>query len=351
MTTRLRHVLSLAAPCDTGHSTPESSRMSGEAFDRRRFLRSALALGALGSSRYAIGAPTAGRVLLGFQLPASQERILDAILAGLQGRYQPDLGRKPVLLLGESGRLSVDAALRAPADGATALVAPSSFVALLPEVRRIADDPVSRIMPVAGIGESTIAFIVGPRVPRSVLTMADYFAWARNNPMMASYAVPGLGTSLHFVGREVMRSADMTLKEVNYRGLQPIFEDVVSGQIAAAFTIVPEADVATRFPMVRILAVASDQRWPTCPDVPTLMELRLMPAPIVESLGFFFADGTPAAKVEELAAAVRAVTATPDIMKAMTGILRPMSDPSKPYAQVLADERKMWINLARRVEA
>lgn len=277
--------------------------------------------------------------------------MLEAILKALQQEYRPDLGSKPVMMLGGSAALSVDTALKSPRDGSTALIAPSAFLTLLPEVRKLADDPVRRLVPVAGIGESTVAFIVGPKVPIGIGTMSAYFDWARNNPMMANYAVPGLGTAMNFVGREITQTIGIALKAVNYRGPQPMFEDVASGAIPAAFTVVPDADFATRHPMIRILGVASEQRWPTCPDVPTFKELKLMQGGIVESLGFFFVEGVPTVKVAELAAAVRTVTARPEIRTLLGGIsMRSMPVTDKSYPEVLAEERKLWTELAKRVD-
>lgn len=339
---------------DRNEACYQRHRRNAVSSGRRRFLGSTLgsALGLAVGCTFATdtrAAPT-GRVLLGFQVPASFAAMLEAILTALQKEYRPDLGSKPVFLLGGSSALSVDTALKSPLDGSTALIAPSAFLTLLPEIRKLPDDPVRRLVPVAGIGETTIALIVGPKVPASIRTIAAYFEWMRDNPMMASYAVPGLGTAMNFIGHEVMQAAGITAKAVNYRGPQPMLEDVVSGAIPAAFTVVPDEDFESRFPTIRILAVASDQRWPTCPAVPTLRELGLIQIGVTESLGFFFVEGTPTTKVDELAAAIGAVTARPEIRAMMKGIaMRPMSITDRSYARILDDERKKWIDLAKRV--
>ncbi len=333
--------------------SPTSSHAQRAVAGRRRFLRTALALGgALGWSLPRRGdAASTGRVLWGFQAPLSFTNLLDAILVGMQGRYRPDLGSRLVLMPGHSGALAAETVLRAPADGSTVLVAPSAFLTLLPATRTLADDPVDHLVPVAGLGESTVAFIVGPAVPATVRTMDDYIRWVQVNPVLSTYGVPGLGTAMHFVAREVAATAGISLKAVDYRGPPAVLDDVVSGAVPAAFTVMPPAELLDKSPKVRMLAVASDRRWPGLPDVPTLTELKLLATPALGSLGFFVAEGTPAAKVDELAAAVLAVAAVPAIRQALSDIyLRPMPTTGQTYAALLVAERTRWIDLDRRVE-
>ncbi|WP_271531346.1 tripartite tricarboxylate transporter substrate-binding protein [Bradyrhizobium sp. CCBAU 25338] len=48
---------------------------------------------------------------------------------------------------------------------------------------------------------------VGPKVPADVTTLADFVAWCRVNPKHATFGTPGAGTTLHFLGAMLGRTA------------------------------------------------------------------------------------------------------------------------------------------------
>lgn len=161
------------------------------------------------------------------------------MLADLRTRYQPDLGSQPVALPGVSGALVVETVMRSARDGGTVLIAPSSLATLLPSMRKFPADFIDGLVPVAGIGELLLAFIVGPAVPEHIRTLFGYVEWVRSHPASNSFGVPALGTAPHFVGNELARLADLSLHAVAYKGTLALAQDVQSGSVPAAVTMIP----------------------------------------------------------------------------------------------------------------
>jgi tripartite-type tricarboxylate transporter receptor subunit TctC len=319
---------------------------------RRRFLRTSLtAAGVLATPWGLLPAQAAvpGRMVVSFQMPSERMRFTQILLDELHSRYQPDLGSRPVIIPGGAGRVAIETVSRSDPDGATVLIAPSTMLSLVPIIMKPASDPADTLIPVAGIGELVLTFSVGPSVPAQVRTMADYVEWVRSNPRQNSYGVPGLGTATHYVGAEVSRLADVQLRVAGYRGSAAIIEDIATGKIPAGIFPPTGQEDNGRFPQMRVLAVTGERRFPLLPDVPTLLECGLGEPLPTESMGLYLPQGTPDQKVQELAAAVQAVTASPALAAAMWSVgMAPMAFATESYAHKIAAERATWRMLVTR---
>lgn len=284
---------------------------------RRRFLKTATALGLSLHGLSARAEPTTGRVLFGFALTPRLETMLNTIVAELHTRYRPDLGARPVFLPGNSGLVAMDAVIRAPSDGATALMSSSASMTLLPLVHKEAMDRVDQLQPIGGIGLFAYSFAVGPAVPLDVRTMKDYLSWTRVNPVLSTYGVLGRGTASHFMGTDIARAANMPLKSIAYKSLAALNDDVAKGNTPAGVTVVDNAMNAPLPAGVRLLAMSGSRRWPTLPDVPTLMELGLSDSPSDASVGFFISPRTPSSLLEDLRVAIRQTMEAPAVRASM----------------------------------
>jgi len=294
-------------------------------------------------------ATAAGRAVITFQVPPSGISYFVDLLSAIRANYQPDLGVQPVAMPGLAGGVAMETVAKSPPDGSTVLLAPSTMLSLAPLVWKKPVDPSDSLVPVAGLGQFALGFIVGPAVPAEVMTMSDYILWVRANPRSNSYGVPGLGTATHYVGAEISRLADAPLRVVGYKGVLGLMEDVATGSIPAVVApVIGPGDLA-RLPQLRVLAVTGAQRLPSRADVPTLREAGLPDDIPYESLGVFMPIGTPDPKIQELAAAVRAATQTRAVMEGMKASgLFPMTDPNGSYASTLAEERATWQKLVAR---
>ena len=321
------------------------------AFERRRFLLQLGALGcALTAGRSAFASseiPLVG-VLYGFQPSSVFATCAGVVLGELRTHYQPDLGGNLVVVPGNSSAEAIKASHRAPCDGSTVLLSPSSVMTLLPHLRTLPGvDPVADLTPVAAICEFTLAFVVGSAVPTQVTTMPQYLEWVGANPMRATYGIPGTGTGTHLAGVELSRLAGMNLRPAPYKSLSAQTADLASNALPAAITSLH--NVRHDFPGVRVLAVTSEQRWPSHPNVPTLMELGLAEMPIVESYGFYLPAGVPVAKQVELGEAIGRTLQSPEVRAALADAwMRLPSTTRSDYAESLAHERAALLPMVKR---
>jgi tripartite-type tricarboxylate transporter receptor subunit TctC len=78
-------------------------------------------------------------------------------------------------------------------------------------------DPLQDFVPVATTGKGAFALSVGPAVPASVRTVADFIAWCKANPDNATFGAPA-GGGQHFAGVQFARLAGVPLRMVPYKG-------------------------------------------------------------------------------------------------------------------------------------
>ena len=186
---------------------------------------------------------------------------------------------------GATGQLAADY-VRAAADGGALLVTPSSVLSLAPQlVRKPMFDAMVDFAPVGVVGEHAMGFAVPASSPHT--TLADYLRWAKANPAGASYATPGIGSALHFLGALMSRETGVDLIHVPYRGVMPGVQDLIGGQVSATFNPLPTLIEFHKAGRIRLLAVTSPHRAAPLPQVPTFAELKLQALEFVEWYGVF----------------------------------------------------------------
>ncbi|OYU72109.1 MAG: twin-arginine translocation pathway signal protein, partial [Burkholderiales bacterium PBB5] len=171
---------------------------------------------------------------------------------------------------GAGGQLALSHVKDAPADGSVLLLVPSSHVAVYPHTyRKLPYHPVEDFAPVSLVAHANMAFGVGPMVPASVKTLADYLAWAKANPAQASYGSPAPGSIAHLLAAYVGSTSGVPLTHIPYRGSTAALQDLRGGTLPAhsgpAGVFLPLLGTG----QIRLLCVSGEARSRFLPNVPT----------------------------------------------------------------------------------
>src|SRR6201999_3896311 len=126
------------------------------------------------------------------------------------------------------------------------------------------------IAPVAGIARVPNVMTVNPDVPAK--TVAEFIAYAKENPGKVNMASSGNGTSVHLSGEMFKAMAGVDLQHVPYRGSAPAMTDMIAGQVQVMFDNMPSVLQHIKSGKLRALAVTTATRSPELPDVPTVGE-------------------------------------------------------------------------------
>ena len=224
---------------------------------------------------------TAGAGAQGF--PSKNVHIIVPFLAGgavdaVARIYAPKLSEywgRPVLVEnrpGAGGNVGSASVAAAEPDGHTLLFAPHgplSYNASL--YRDMPYDPASAFAPVSLVGRSPNFLIVPAQSSFSALD--DLMAAARAKPGQVSYGSQGNGTTPHLTGALLALRGKTSFVHVPYRGFPPAIADLLGGRIAFMFADSGNTLPRVRNNQVRVLAVASTERWALLPEVKTMSEL------------------------------------------------------------------------------
>jgi tripartite-type tricarboxylate transporter receptor subunit TctC len=279
----------------------------------------------------------------GFPPGGLGDQVTRPLIGVLKGRYPATLvyDTKP----GAGGRIAADFVKRSTPDGATLLQVPSSIMTLYPHTyqKKLGYDPLVDFVPVTPLAAYTLSMTVGPGVPADVKTVADFVAWAKANPNLANYGIPAPGSAPHFVGMMFERAAGVPMKSIPYKGGGPLLQDLMGGQVPVAFNVVSEVLTHVRGGKLRSLAVASPQRWPSTPEVPTFVELGFKDLEVVEFLGWYAPAKVPPDFVRQLNAAVQAAQQTAEMQEVYAHFgLQMLRESPDAFAGRVKAEQARW---------
>ena len=208
---------------------------------------------------------------------------------------------------GAGGRIACETVKAAPADGSVLLLTPYSCMSIYPHIySKLSYDPVKDFVPVSIAAVMTHGLAVGPLVPTTVKTVADYVAWAKANVKDANYGSPAAGSTPHFLGALLGLQTNTELRHVAYRGSVPGVADMIGGQLASMFTPTGDFLVNHKAGKIRILATSGTNRTPFTPEIPTFAEQGFPQLTTDEWFGFYAPAKTPGSVVAAANAAISA---------------------------------------------
>ena len=124
-------------------------------------------------------------------------------------------------------------------------------------------------------------------------TAAEFIAYVKANPNKVNYASPGTGTAHHLAGELFKLETKTEIVHVPYRGAGPAMQDLLAGNADMMFDGMGTSAQQIKAGKLRGLAVATSQRVPEFPDMPTSAEIGI-PAWIVSTwYGVWAIKGTP----------------------------------------------------------
>lgn len=272
----------------------------------------------------------------------------DAFMRVLGARLSTDLGRPFVIdnRTGASGTIGMASAVRARPDGYTVIVAPNSTYAIAPSLYQLQYDTARDFVGVGLLATMPIFALVPRNSP--VRSIADYIARVKQPGHREVYANPGSGSTPHLAAEMFLQLAGIEVPDVGYRGGAPAVLGVLAGE--AGFIFQPVSSVISHMQSgdLRPLAVASLQRSPVAPDVPTFAELGFPGFEVMEHIAMLAPAGTPPAILARLNAASKAAMDVPEVRERMATLgVTPDVRPPEAWPAYLTAETAKWREVIR----
>ena len=173
---------------------------------------------------------------------------------------------------GANGSIAARAVSEAAPDGYTlGMPALSSFVALTSAAPNLPLMLPRDFLPIGFTAENPMFVSVNPSL--GVATLPELIALAKKQPGQISIAVTGVGRLTHLTGLLLQQRAGISLLPVPYvGGPAAALGDVGSGRVSMIIEGLSGIIGSVKAGAVKPIAVASPQRLPEFPDLPTVAE-------------------------------------------------------------------------------
>ncbi|WP_237216843.1 Bug family tripartite tricarboxylate transporter substrate binding protein [Falsiroseomonas oryziterrae] len=196
----------------------------------------------------------------------------DAVARILAQRLSQDTGRSFVVdnRTGANGTIGFNSVARARPDGTTLLVSTVSTYAMAPWLYQLPYDNERDFVGIGRLAAMPIIMVVNPAFPAR--NVQEFVQLARQPNHRITYANSGTGSSTHLATELFLQEARIEIPDVGYRGGGPAVQAVLANEtpmvFQAASGILPQIQAGT----LRALGVASAERSPLAPEIPTFAE-------------------------------------------------------------------------------
>lgn len=212
-----------------------------------------------------------------------------------------DLVGQPVVVEnkpGANGFLAVKQVLSAPADGYTVFIGSNSTLAVNAALfRQLPYDPMKDLAPLTMMVRSPAMLAAAPNAEFNDLK--GLIGYARAHPGKVNFGAGSAGYQL--MGELLNDMAGVQTVHVPFKGAGETVTALAGGTVDYAFAEVMAVRELAKGGKVKVLAVASDKRVPTAPDVPTATEAGLPGFEAYTWVGAMVNARTPAAETARLA--------------------------------------------------
>jgi tripartite-type tricarboxylate transporter receptor subunit TctC len=247
---------------------------------------------------------------------------------------------------GAGGALGSDIVAKAAPDGYTLVMGNIGSHAMNVGVYpKLPYSPVKDFESVSMVAITPSLMTVSSDLP--IKTVKEFVDYARKEGERITFSSGGNGSSSHLAGEYLNLLAGLKMRHVPYKDVQQALGDVAAQRVSVMISNMPPAMALVRAGKLRPLAVTTQARSKTLPEVPAMMESGLAFEQTVW-FGLFAPAGTPADVVQRINREVVEILKEPAFIEriAATGAT-PMTTTPAELKSFVALEVDKWVKVAR----
>jgi len=243
---------------------------------------------------------------------------------------------------GAGGNLGMALVANAAPDGYTLLMVSSSVVVNPSLYEKVPYDVYKSLAPVTLAGSSPNILVVHPSVPAK--SVKELITYIQANPGKVSFASPGFGTTASLAAESFKYTLKLDIQPVPFNGAGPALNAVVAGQVQIGFMALPPVVPHLQAGTLRALAMTTEKRVPTAPDVPTMAEAGVPGDQISDVMQAVFTPaGTPKPIIDLLQKEIAKAVAAPDVKAKLDSLgFDAIADTPEHFAARIRTEVPKW---------
>jgi tripartite-type tricarboxylate transporter receptor subunit TctC len=243
---------------------------------------------------------------------------------------------------GANSILGADLAAKAAPDGYTFLTVIAAHAANATlYAGKLPYDPVKSFAPVSLAGIAPLIMTANNNFPPK--DVKELIAYAKANPGKISFGSSGIGAAAHLTTELFKQTAGIDMVHIPYKGTAPALQDEMGGNIQILVDVPSTLMPQVRGGKIKALAMFSNKRIASAPEVPTMAEAGGPPLESSTWVLFLAPAGTPRDIVNRMSAEVAKVISSNEIKSRFESLgIVPVGNTPEQATAFLADEISKW---------
>ena len=295
-------------------------------------------------------ASVAPNVLAAEWAPTKTVRIIVPIVGGtndvvarlVQHKLQEALGQAVIVENkgGAGGTIGANEVAKSPPDGHTLLVGFNGPIAINTTLfSKLPYDPVKDLAPITLAVTAPQFLALNPSVPAS--NVKEFVALAKAKKL--AYASVSVGSASHLTMEMLKSAAGIDVTHIPYKGSAPAVVDLVGGQVDAAFLVPGNISEFVKDGRVKVIASTGAKRFPSMPQIPTMIEQGYPDFVAVSWIGFLAAGGTPRPIIDRYNKELVKILRSPDVRAQLEKMeFEVVAGTPEQFAGWIKDEIPRW---------
>ena len=306
---------------------------------------------ALGAAATLAGVLVAGTAL-GQGYPSKPIRLIspyppgggnDTLARALAQKLAESFGQQIVVdnRPGANTIIGTELTAKAPPDGYTLVLVPSSHASNTSLYARLPYDAIRDFAPVSLLGWGPLLLVTNTALPAR--NVRELIALAKARPGELTYGSAGNGAAGHLAGALFCQMAAIDMQHIPYKGTAPMVTDLIGGQVSLSFastlSVVPQVKAGK----LKALAWAGAQRSAVLPDLPTVAESGVPGYHAELWYGILAPAKTPKEIVARLNAEIVRALQIPELRGRLAGFgVEPRTSTPEEFARLIVTDTARW---------
>ena len=172
-------------------------------------------------------------------------------------------------------------------------------------------DPLKDLAPITLAVTAPQYLAVNPTT--QIKSVAELVATAKASPGKLSYGSIAVGSASHLTMEMLKTAAGIQIAHIPYKGSGQAVTDLLAGNVQAGFFVPGNVQQFVKDGRLRLIASSGAKRFPSTPNVPTLVESGYADLVAVSWIGFLTTGGTPKPIVERYHKEITKILAQPEM--------------------------------------
>jgi tripartite-type tricarboxylate transporter receptor subunit TctC len=247
---------------------------------------------------------------------------------------------------GAGGTIAGDIVAKGPKDGYNALMISTGHTVSAAMIKSQNYDAVKDFAPVGIFANSAVAVVVPKDFPAGDLQ--GLIEVIKKEPGKYNYATVGVGSTQHLIAELFRQRAGLQAQAVSFRTTGEVVTALLRKDVAYAVDLAHAVRGQVASGELKLIAVTTGKRFPSMPNVPTMIESGMPGFEINGWYGMVYPAGVPKEVIDKTHKALTQVLSRDHVKKQLEniGAEAALSSP-EAFGKLIAEEVVRWRDVAK----